>query len=127
MPAAQQAITVYCGRDFYFTITNQTGLGNPFNLANYICYLTIKKAISDPDASALYSGPPWSSNLSFGQLTFKVAHGTTSAWWTTSGPIGPSVVYDVSYADTATPKNWNTMLYGSVTLIEPTLQTIPGG
>jgi hypothetical protein len=127
MPAAQQAITVYCGRDFYLAVTNVTGLGNPFNLTGYICYLTIKKAISDADASALFSQAPWSSNLSFGKLTFKIPHTTTSAWWTSSGPIGSAIVYDISYADNASPKNWNTVLYGPVTLVEPTLQTIPGG
>lgn len=127
MPAAQQDITVYCGRDFYLAITNQTGLGNPFNLTNYICYLTVKKLITDPDASALFSQAPWSSNLVFGQITYKIPHTTTGGWWTASGPIGTALVYDVSYADTASPKNWNTVLYGSVALVEPTLQAIPGG
>jgi hypothetical protein len=37
------------------------------------------------------------------------------------------VVYDVAYADTASPKNWNTVLTGAVTLMQPVLEAIPGG
>lgn len=127
MPAAQQDISIVCGRDFYLSITNQTGLQNPFNLTGYLIFLTIKKAITDTDASALYSGAPFSENLPFGQLTFKIPHTTSGGWWSSSGPIGTAIVYDVSYADTANPKNWNTVLYGAVTLVEPVLQIIPGG
>jgi hypothetical protein len=89
--------------------------------------LTVKKAINDADSAALFSGTPWSADLSFGQLTFKIPHPTTSGWWKPTGPISTTAVYDVTYADLASPKNWNTVLSGTVALVQPILQLIPGG
>jgi hypothetical protein len=124
-------VTVYCGRDFYLSVTNSTAQGNPFSMVGYSAVLTIKARINDSDAAALYQGAPWSSNLAFGELTFKVPHLTTAAWWKTppagSGAISTTCVYDVSYADAASPKNWSTMLTGAVSLAQPVTVVIPGG
>jgi hypothetical protein len=132
MPGANLNIDVYCGRDFYLSVTNQTSLGNPFNMTGYAAVMTVKANINDPDSKALYQGPPYASNLPFGQLSFKLSHQLTGSWWKAppsgSGAISTATCYDVSYADTATPqKNWNTMLYGNVTLHQPVTVIIPGG
>jgi hypothetical protein len=127
MSAAQKDLTIICGRDFFLAITNQTELANPFSLTGYIAVLTVKKVISDPDASALYQGTPFSASLDFGQLTFKIPHTVTTNWWTGGAPVSTTVVYDVAYADTGSPKNWSTVLYGAVILQEPVTIAIPGG
>jgi hypothetical protein len=132
MPGANLDINIVCARDFYLSIENQTSTGNPFSMINYVSVLTIKAAINDLDANALYQGGPWASDYAFGKLTFKLDHGLTGSWWVAppagSGAISTACVYDVSYADAATPeKNWNTMLSGTVTLEQPITVVIPGG
>ena len=125
-------VVVYCGRDFYLSVTNTTAAGNPFNMTGYKTVMTVKANINDPDSRALYQGGPWaSSELAFGKLTFKIPHATTKNWWLAppsgSGPISTVSVYDVSYADAASPKNWSTMLIGAVNLQQVVTVTIPGG
>jgi hypothetical protein len=124
-------VTVYCGRDFYLSVTNTTAAGNPFSMVGYKAVLTIKAHINDTDAAALYMGGPWATDLPFGKLTFKVPHATTALWWKTppsgSGAVSTVAVYDVAYADASSPKNWSTMLTGAVTLQQPVTVVIPGG
>jgi hypothetical protein len=129
MPGAKLDIEVICGRDFYLAIQNQTAAGNPWDLRGYLTYMTVKASINDPDASALYQGAPYSANPGFGQLTFQLSHALTGPWWPPgSGPISTAIVYDVAYADDATPvRNWNTVLSGAVTLAQPVAEVIPGG
>ena len=132
MPTGQMDVTVYCGRDFYLSVTNTTAAGNPFSMVGYNAVLTVKAHINDPDSLALYQGPPWaSSELAFGKLTFKIPHTTTGLWWKTppsgSGAVSTVAVYDVAYADAASPKNWSTMLTGAVALQQPVTVVIPGG
>jgi hypothetical protein len=131
MPGAKLDITVLCGRDFYLSISNTTAAGNPFSMVNYAAVMTVKAYINDPDSRALYQGAPWAQNYPFGQLTFKIPHTTTANWWKTppsgSGAVSTVAVYDVAYADTASPKNWNTMLSGAVNLQQSVTIVIPGG
>ena len=131
MPTGKMDVVVYCGRDFYLSVTNQTAAGNPFDMTGYNAVLTVKANINDPDNRALYQGGPWSSNLPFGALSFKIPHSTTGQWWKAppsgSGAVSTVAVYDVSYADAANPRNWSTMLYGNVSLQQPVTIVIPGG
>jgi hypothetical protein len=131
MPGATLDIDVYCGRDFYLSITNQTASQNPFSLTNYVAVCTVKAHIDDSDSQALYQGGPWAADPGFGKLTFKLDHGLTGSWWVAppsgSGAVSTVAVYDVAYADAATPKNWNSMLSGNVHLHQPVTDVIPGG
>jgi hypothetical protein len=126
-------IVVYCGRDFYLNLNNTTAAGNPFNMTGYSTVMTVKANINDPDSRALYQGGPWAnSSLAFGDLTFKIPHTVTAGWWVAppsgSGAISTVAVYDVAYADASgPPKNWNTMLTGSVALVQSVTVVIPGG
>jgi hypothetical protein len=121
-------ITVTCGRDFYISLQNQTDLGNPWDMRGYASVMTVKAFINDPDANALFQGAPYSSDLGFGQVSFKLPHATTTKWWTSSGAVSTACVYDVAYADASTPaRNWNTVLSGTVTLAQPVTINIPGG
>jgi hypothetical protein len=124
--AVQYDITVRADRDFYLPVSLVSEQNNPSNLAGYLPVMTVKKALSDADAQALYKGGPWSQNLSFGQFTFKIPRGTNAAWFVGSGPIASSVVYDVSIQDTAAiAVNWVTLVEGAVTIIGPVTKTIP--
>jgi hypothetical protein len=130
MPGATLDLTVVCARDFYLSITNQTAAGKPFAIVNYVAVMTVKTSIDDPDANALYQGGPWATDYGFGKLTFKLAHDLTGSWWPpgSGGPVSTAVVYDVAYADAATPeRNWNTILSGAVHLEQPVTVVIPGG
>jgi hypothetical protein len=96
-------------------------------MANYIAVMTVKASIDDPDSKALFQGGPWAQQMDFGKLTFKLDHGLTGSWWTASGAVSTATCYDVSYADAAPERNWNTMLSGKVTLEQPVTELIPGG
>lgn len=123
--AVKYDIVVRCDRDYYLPISVQTSQNNPAGLSGYLCVMTVKKSVVDSDASALFKGQPWSSNLSFGQMTFKIPRGTNNAWYVGSGPIASSIVYDVTVQDTATVANWTTLVEGNVTVIPPVTKTVP--
>jgi hypothetical protein len=132
MAGATLDIKVTCGRDFYISVTNQTTAGNPWDMRDYIAVMTVKAHIDDPDSKALFQSDPYWSDLGFGKLSFKISHAVSGGWWlpspSGSGAVSTACVYDVAYADNATPqKNWSTMLSGAVNLEQPVTVVIPGG
>jgi hypothetical protein len=122
-------ITVRADRDYYLPITVQTDLNNPAGLTGYICVMTVKRTVNDPDAAALFKGQPFSSNLGLGRFTFHIPRAINNTWWVSppsgSGPVSTSIAYDVSVQDSAPSPNWVTLLEGSVTVIAPLTRTIP--
>ena len=114
-----------CDRDYYLPISVQTTQNNPAGLTGYLAVMTVKKAITDMDAAALYKGAPWASNLGFGQFTFKIPRTTNNAWFVGSGPVSSTIVYDVSLQDVAAVPNWVTLVEGAVTVIPAVTKTIP--
>jgi hypothetical protein len=132
MPGATLDISLTCGRDFYLSITNQTVAGNAWDMRNYLTVMTVKAHINDPDSKALFQSGPEASDLAFGKLSFQIPHAVSAHWWIAppsgSGAVSTVCVYDVAYADNASPtRNWNTMLSGAVNLQQPVTITIPGG
>ena len=132
MPGATFDLTVTCARDFYLSLTNQTALGNPWDMRNYLAFMTVKAYINDPDAKALFQSAPSWTDLGFGKLSFHLPHTTTAGWWKAppsgSGAISTACVYDVAYADGSAPvRNWSTVLSGTVILAQPVTEVIPGG
>ena len=132
MPGATFDLTVTCARDFYLALTNQTALGNPWDMRNYVAIMTVKAYIDDPDAKALFQSAPYWTDLGFGKLSFQLPHHTTAGWWKAppsgSGAVSTACVYDVAYADGSAPvRNWSTMLSGAVHLVQPVTEVIPGG
>ena len=126
MAGAKLDIAVTCGRDFYISLTNQTSLGNPWDLRGYVTWMTVKASINDPDASALFSSGPYASDLGFGKVSFKLPHETTINWWTAgTGPVSANAVYDIAYSDVN--HNFSTVLSGVVTLLQSVTISIPGG
>ena len=123
--AAEYNITVRADRDFYLPISVVTAATNPVGLTDYLAVMTVKAHIADSDAQALYKGPPWSSNLGFGQMTFKIGRATNASWFVGSGPVSSSIVYDVAVQDVAMQPNWITLMEGSVTVIGPVTKSIP--
>jgi hypothetical protein len=117
---AQQDLTFYAKRDNTVDVSIITAAGNPVDLTGYDLVLTIKKLITDSDASALYQGKPAFFNAPFGKFSFLVPLATTSnaAWAAAS-----SGVHDIS---AITPSKYSvTLLAGASTIVQPVTQTIP--
>jgi hypothetical protein len=122
--AAEYNITVRADRDFWLPIHVQTGEGNPCNFTGYTIVLTVKGSINDADASALFKSAPYTSSLQFGTFTFRIPRATNNAWWTPSGAITSTMVYDCSCQDVSAPANWATLLEGTVSVIGPVTRTV---
>jgi hypothetical protein len=123
-------IVVEANRDFYLPVNLTSAGGNPANLTGYLATMTVKKAITDSDAAALYKSAPWAQNLPMGAMTFKIARTQNKNWWlmppSGSGPVSTAMVYDVSVQDTAAgAPNWTTLMSGSVTVVAVVTQSIP--
>jgi hypothetical protein len=129
MATLNYPIVVEANRDFYLPVNLTSALGNPANLTSYLPVMTVKKAITDTDANALYKSSPWSQNLPFGLFTFKISRTQNKNWWlmppSGSGPVSSTIVYDVSVQDAAATPNWTTLMSGSVTVVAVVTQSIP--
>jgi hypothetical protein len=124
--AVSYDIEVRQNRDFYLPVSVVTAdTFFPANLSNYLPVMTVKAHVTDSDAAALYKGPPWGSNLPFGQFTFRIARSVNNLWWAGSGPVSTSIVYDVSVQDTAMTPDWVTLVEGNVTVVPAVTKSIP--
>jgi hypothetical protein len=129
MATINYPIVVEANRDFYLPVNLTSSLGNPANLSSYLCMMTVKKAVTDTDANALYKSAPWSQNLPFGSFTFKISRTQNKGWYlmppSGSGPISTTIVYDVSVQDAAAVPNWTTLMTGPVSVVAVVTQSIP--
>jgi|SRR6266481_2837623 len=117
---ANVPINIRRWRDFLFFVNEKTAQGNPWDLRGYVICMAVKKAITDPDAQALYlSENFYSSNLAFGQYSFLIPHTTTAG----SGWAIASAVYEVVYKD---PTNIiSTRIEGTATIQPSVVVVVP--
>lgn len=117
---AQLPIEIRRQRDFVLSVTELTDQGNPWDLRGFTICFAIKKAITDPDAAALFLTESfYTVNLAMGQYSFLVPHAVTAG----SGWAVASAVHEVVYKDPTGITQ--TRIEGPVTINPSVVITVP--
>jgi hypothetical protein len=116
--AAEHDITIYIGRDFVLDLEFQLSQKRVFSLVDYVVTFTVKNALGDTDAVAVWKDSAPTGTPAYGKAVFTIPHTSTSAF-----VANENGVYDV-VLKSATDRI-STVLSGKASITQSVRRTIP--